>query len=102
MRKTKDFNLKHDKRRKHHHWLVEVFYLDGESFGKVCTDLEKARKYATRQKRSPLVKRTRIQQELRQSVSIGGAGGVLTTMCQNVVKEFGLSLEKTVGKLEGG
>ena len=63
MPETKNFSLNHDKRRKHHHWLVEVFYFDGESFGRVYTDLEKARKYATRQKKSPVVKRTRIEQQ---------------------------------------
>ena len=38
-----------DRRRKHHHWLVTVFYADGEKFGRVYTDKDKAtRKFDTR------------------------------------------------------
>jgi hypothetical protein len=49
-----------DRRRKHHHWRVTVYYGDGETFARVYIDLEKARKFAKRQKKSPVVKRTRI------------------------------------------
>lgn len=51
-----------DRRRKHHHWLVTVFYADGEKFGRVYTDKDKAARFADRQKRSPVVKSTRITQ----------------------------------------
>jgi hypothetical protein len=49
-----------DRRRKHHHWRVTVYYGDGETFARVYIDLEKARNFAKRQKKSPVVKRTRI------------------------------------------
>jgi hypothetical protein len=63
MSKPTNFSLKHDKRRRHHHWLVKIFYSDGSYFGRVYTDAEKARKFAARQRKSPIVKRTRILQE---------------------------------------
>ncbi|HKV23405.1 MAG TPA: hypothetical protein VJN93_02335 [Candidatus Acidoferrum sp.] len=49
-----------DKRRKHHHFLVTVFYADGEKFGRVYTDKEKADRFADRQRRSPVVKSARV------------------------------------------
>ena len=51
-----------DRRRKHHHWLVTVSYADGEKFGRVYTDKDKATRFADRQKRSPVVKAARITQ----------------------------------------
>jgi len=51
-----------DKRRRHHHFLVTVFYADGERFGRVYTDKEKATRFAERQRRSPVVKTVRISQ----------------------------------------
>jgi hypothetical protein len=51
-----------DRRRKHHHWLVSVFYADGEKFGRVYTDKDKADRFAERQRRSPVVKSARITQ----------------------------------------
>jgi hypothetical protein len=51
-----------DRRRKHHHWLVTVHYADGETFGRVYTDREKASRFANRQKRSPVVKSARVSQ----------------------------------------
>lgn len=51
-----------DRRRKHHHWLVTVFYADGEKFGRVYTDKDKASRFAERQRRSPVVKTARISQ----------------------------------------
>jgi hypothetical protein len=51
-----------DRRRKHHHYLVTVSYADGEKFGRVYTDKEKATRFADRQKRSPVVKSARITQ----------------------------------------
>ena len=51
-----------DRRRKHHHYLVSVFYADGEKFGRVYTDKDKADRFAERQRRSPVVKSARITQ----------------------------------------
>jgi hypothetical protein len=51
-----------DKRRKHHHWQVTVFYRDGERFARVYTDHEKAASFADRQKISPVVKTARVTQ----------------------------------------
>ena len=51
-----------DRRRKHHHYLVSVFYADGEKFGRVYTDQDKANRFAERQRRSPVVKSARITQ----------------------------------------
>lgn len=56
----KTFNT--DKRRKHHHWLVTVHYADGERFGRVYTDKEKATRFADRQRKSPVVKSARVAQ----------------------------------------
>ena len=49
-----------DKRRKHRHWQVTVVYRDGEKFARVYTDRVKAANYAERQKKSPVVKGTRV------------------------------------------
>jgi hypothetical protein len=51
-----------DKRRKHRHWQVTVYYHDGEKFARVYIDREKAAKFAERQKRSPIVRATRVTQ----------------------------------------
>ena len=51
-----------DRRRRHHHYLVTVNYADGETFGRVYTDKEKATKFAERQRRSPIVKSARVLQ----------------------------------------
>ena len=51
-----------DRRRKHHHYLVSVYYADGEKFGRVYTDKGKATRFAERQRRSPVVKSARITQ----------------------------------------
>jgi hypothetical protein len=51
-----------DRRRKHHHFLVTVNYADGEQFGRVYTDKEKASRFASRQRRSPVVKSARVSQ----------------------------------------
>lgn len=51
-----------DKRRRHRHWLVTVFYEDGEKFGRVYIDKEKAVRFAERQKRSPVVRTARVTQ----------------------------------------
>ena len=51
-----------DQRRRHRHWQVTVFYRDGEKFVRVYADRVKATKFAERQKKSPVVKETRITQ----------------------------------------
>jgi hypothetical protein len=51
-----------DRRRKHHHYLVTVLYADGEKFGRVYTDKDKATRFAERQRKSPVVKSARISQ----------------------------------------
>jgi hypothetical protein len=61
-RKRKVTNYDTDKRRKHRHFLVTVFYEDGERFGRVYTDKEKADRFAARQKKSPIVKSARVTQ----------------------------------------
>jgi hypothetical protein len=60
--KTDKTAFNKDRRRKHHHWLVTVSYADGEKFGRVYTDKDKASRFADRQKRSPVVKSARITQ----------------------------------------
>jgi hypothetical protein len=69
MKKTKKVKLERkltkfgtDKRRRHRHWLVTVFYADGERFGRVYTDRGKATRFAERQKKSPVVKSARVTQ----------------------------------------
>jgi hypothetical protein len=62
MPKRESPGIKQDRRRKHHHWLVTVMYADNESFGRVYSDHEKAKKFVARQKKSPVVKSTRIRQ----------------------------------------
>lgn len=49
-----------DRRRKHRHWQVTVYYHDGEKFARVYIDRERAEHFAERQKKSPVVKATRI------------------------------------------
>ena len=51
-----------DKRRRHHHFMVTIHYADGEKFGRVYTDKEKADRFAERQRRSPVVKSVRVSQ----------------------------------------
>jgi hypothetical protein len=51
-----------DKRRKHRHWQVTVFYRDGEKFARVYTDRAKATSFAERQRKSPVVKTARVVQ----------------------------------------
>jgi hypothetical protein len=51
-----------DKRRKHHHWQVTVFYNDGERFSRTYTVHAKAAGFAERQKKFPVVKMARVNQ----------------------------------------
>lgn len=52
--------LHRDKRRKHRHWQVTVFYRDGERFARVYIDRDRAERFAIRQKKSPVVRSARI------------------------------------------
>lgn len=40
--------------------MVTVFYKDGEKFGRVYIDEEKAKRFAERQKKSPVVKTAKV------------------------------------------
>ena len=62
MKKRKRTKLGKDKRRKHKHWQVTVYYTDGEKFARVYIDREKAARFAERQKKSPVVRATRVIQ----------------------------------------
>jgi hypothetical protein len=61
-RSGKSAGLHHDRRRKHRHWQVTVYYKDGEKFARVYIDRERATRFAERQKRSPVVKATRVME----------------------------------------
>jgi hypothetical protein len=52
--------FRHDRRRKHRHWQVTVYYDDGEKFARVYIDRDRAERFAARQKKSPVVRATRI------------------------------------------
>jgi len=58
----KSSSIHRDRRRKHRHWQVTVFYHDGEKFARVYIDRERAALFAERQKKSPVVKSARIQE----------------------------------------
>jgi hypothetical protein len=60
MKTRKRTSLRTDKRRKHHHWQVTVFYKDGDRFARVYTNREKAARFAKREKKSPVVKMARV------------------------------------------
>jgi len=49
-----------DKRRKHRHWQVSIYYGEGEKFVRVYIDRSMAEQFAARQKKSPIVKSTRV------------------------------------------
>lgn len=56
----KGARARQDRRRKHQHWQVTIYYRDGERFARVYIDRERALRFAERQKKSPVVKSTRI------------------------------------------
>ncbi len=60
MKRRKRSEFGKDKRRRHRHWQVTVFYEDGEKFARVYIDKEKAQQFADRQKRSPVVRSARV------------------------------------------
>ena len=51
-----------DGRRKHSHWQVTISYGDNQKFARVYTDRAKAKRFAERQKKCPVVRSTRITQ----------------------------------------
>ncbi len=51
-----------DRRRKHRHWQTTIYYTDGEKFARVYIEEARARRFADREKKSPVVKRTRVRQ----------------------------------------
>ncbi len=59
-KRKKTTRLRKDGRRKHRHWQVTVYYHDGEKFARVYINRERAEHFAERQKKSPVVKATRI------------------------------------------
>lgn len=59
-KREKSARLNRDRRRKHRHWQVTVYYADGERFARVYIDRERAERFAERQKRSPVVRGARI------------------------------------------
>jgi hypothetical protein len=62
MKKRKPTSFRKDRRRKHRHWRVTLFYGDGEKFRRTYTDREKADRFAERQRKSPVVKMARVTQ----------------------------------------
>ncbi|MGH9745896.1 MAG: hypothetical protein ACRD59_07280 [Candidatus Acidiferrales bacterium] len=59
---AKSSRMRRDRRRKHRHWQVTIYYRDGEKFARVYIDRERASRFAERQRRSPVVKSTRIME----------------------------------------
>lgn len=51
-----------DGRREHRHWQVTVSDGAGEEFARVYIDRKKAEAFATRQRKSPVVKSVRISE----------------------------------------
>jgi len=48
--------------RKHNHYRVTVTYTDSEVSGRVYNNREKAEKFAARQRRSPFVRSSKVEQ----------------------------------------
>jgi hypothetical protein len=57
---SKSSRMRRDRRRKHRHWQVTIYYKDGEKFARVYIDRDRATRFAERQRKSPVVKATRI------------------------------------------
>jgi hypothetical protein len=58
----KSNRMRRDRRRKHRHWQVTIYYRDGEKFARVYIDRDRANRFAERQRKSPVVKSARIQE----------------------------------------
>jgi hypothetical protein len=50
-----------NRRQKHHHWQVTIFYGGGEEFARTYKDEDRARKFAKRQEKSPVVLRALVR-----------------------------------------
>jgi hypothetical protein len=59
---SKSNRMRRDRRRKHRHWQVTIYYKDGEKFARVYIDRDRATRFAERQRKSPVVKSTRIME----------------------------------------
>ena len=58
---SKGTRIGQDKRRKHRHWQVTIYYHeDNDKFARVYISRDKAVQFAERQKKSPVVRTTRI------------------------------------------
>lgn len=55
-------------RHRHRHWKATIYYVDGEKFTRVYVDRARARRFAARQKKSPVVRSARVQ-EVRKAHS---------------------------------
>jgi hypothetical protein len=54
-------------KRKHDYWRVVIVYVDNETSGnRVFNDLARAKRWAARQEKSPVVKRVRIEPFVRE------------------------------------
>ena len=49
-----------DRRRKHRHWQVTLYYHDGDKFARVYVDRDRAVRFAERQRKSPVVRTARV------------------------------------------
>jgi len=61
MSKEASTDFGNDKRRRHQHWLVTIIYNDKQEFRRVYLDIEKAKKFVKRQKKSPVVSGAKIK-----------------------------------------
>jgi hypothetical protein len=48
--------------RKHKHFRVTITYIDNETSGRVYNNREKAQAYCERQEKSPVVKKTKVEE----------------------------------------
>jgi hypothetical protein len=62
MKIRKRTSFEKDRRRKYHQFKAKIFYKDGEVFARTYTDREKAKRFAERQRKSPVVKLARVTQ----------------------------------------
>jgi hypothetical protein len=53
--------FENDRRRTRNHWAVTIAYQDGKKFRRIYTDEGKARGFAARQKKSPVVGKATVR-----------------------------------------
>lgn len=51
-----------DRRRKHRHWKVNVYYVGGGKFVRVYIDRKRAEHFADKERKSPVVRYVRIRE----------------------------------------